>query len=971
MSQKRVRFISVLLILVGALTLAQPAIAFSAPELAAEVVNSNVDTKVVDTGVNVGIPKTDASLQEVLKDGAVPEDAVPKAAVPEDAVPKAAEPARSFPLWWLLPLLLVSAILQWLRRRSPKSTAPDAIHAPIQTEFTSEIAAVSEDAIAAVTSSDLSQGLEDQFLEEASPELTAPETADPETATPEPPLPEISFKQDFLDSLFRLGKSPETATSQDSYTALANLVRDRLLQLKTPEAQLRQGDRLVGEFSAEYMPGLHLASNLLSLDLTDSVRQAMQELNINLDDLLAQEEESGLGRGGLGRLMVCYLEALATAKVPAIGYGIRYEYGIFDQEISNGWQIEIADEWLRNGNPWEVERPELAVEVQFGGRTEAYTEAHIDGQERYRVRWVADETVRGVPYDTPIPGYKSSGVSLLRLWKAEAAENFSKVLYPSDTEFQGKQVRLKQQIFFVSCSLQDLIRMHLESDGMIATLPDRFALQLNDTDPLIAIAELMRLLVDEQNLAWDQAWQITQSCFAYTNHSLLPEALDYTQYALNLVGALLPRHLEIILEINDRFLEDVRSRFPEDEDRVQRMSLIDERGDRYVRMVYLACLGSHAVNGVSALNTAILQHLIVPDFYELYPEKFSTKTNGVSPRRFLALSNPRLSELITSKIGDRWITDLSQLSRLEEFADDAEFRSQWRQVKQAMKQELADTIRQSGTAVDVNSLFDVQAIEIHEHKRQHLNLLHIITLYNRIKANPRLELPSRTFIFSGKAAPDYSAAKLIVKLIHAIAEVVNADPDVQGRIKVVFLKDFTIQLSQKIYPATDLAEYISTAGTEACGIGNMITVMNGGLLIGTRDGSNLEIRDAIGTENFFQFGLTVNDILAQRSTYSPNEVYSTNPELKQAIDQIASGTFSNGDTELFQPLIHRMLNWDAHLLLADYASYIACQEQVSQIYADGDRWTRMSILSASRMGQFSADRAVQAYCQDTWGIVKR
>ncbi|HEY9626460.1 MAG TPA: glycogen/starch/alpha-glucan family phosphorylase [Coleofasciculaceae cyanobacterium] len=810
---------------------------------------------------------------------------------------------------------------------------------------------------------------EPEVAEPEATELVEPEVAEP-VAVAEPsaiaPFTVAALKSAFLDNLSRLqGKSLETATPQDCYLALAALICDRLLQFTTPEDHLKRGDRLVGEFSAEYMPGLHLAHNLLSLDISDSVAQAMRELNIDLDDLLEQEEEPGLGRGGLGRLMVCYLDALATAEVPAIGYGIRYEYGIFDQEISSGWQIEIADEWLRNGNPWEVERPEAAVQVQFGGRTEAY----MDAQNGYRVRWVADEVIQGIPYDTPIPGYKSSTVNFLRLWKAEAAENLSKVLYPSDMEFQGKLVRLKQQFFFVSCSLQDIIRMHLNTGASIETLPDRFALQLNDTDPLMAIVELMRLLIDEHDFSWEQAWHITQSCFAYTNHSLLPEALDYTQYTLHLVGSLLPRHLEIIFELNTRFLEEVRSRYPEDEARVQRLSLIDEAGDRYVRMVYLACLGSHAINGVSSLHTAILQHLILPDFYELYPEKFSSKTNGVSLRRFLALSNPRLADLITSKIGDRWIAQPDQLSNLEAFADDAEFRSAWGQVKQAMKQALADQIQQqNGLTIDVDSLFDVQAIEIHEHKRQHLNLLHIITLYNRIKANPHLEMPSRTFIFSGKVAPDYSTAKLIIKLIHAVAEVVNTDPAVQGRIKVVFLKDFTIQLSQKIYPATDLAEYISTAGTEACGIGNMITVMNGGLLIGTRDGSNLEIRDAIGTDHFFQFGLTVNDILAQRPSYEPRDVYNREPELKQAIDQIAGGYFSNGDTELFQPLVHLMLNWDAHLLLADYASYVACQEQVSQVYADRDRWIRMTILSAARMGKFSADFAVQEYCRDIWGI---
>ncbi|MFM7427998.1 MAG: glycogen/starch/alpha-glucan phosphorylase, partial [Elainella sp.] len=599
----------------------------------------------------------------------------------------------------------------------------------------------------------------------------------------EPELPRLGrgpVKQTLLDYLARQGKTPTTATVQETYQALATLLCDRLLNLQGPDP-LPAGTRLVGEISAEYLPGPHLENSLVNLGLLDETRRAVQELGLNWQQLLDQEEEPGLGRGGLGRLMVCYLDSLATANIPAIGYGIRYEYGIFDQEIQNGWQVEVTDTWLRNGNPWEVERPERSVLVPLGGTTEAY----IDDQDRYRVRWLPAESVEGIPYDTPVPGYQNQRVSLLRLWRAEAGD-LCKVLYPVDIELQGKALRLKQQFFLVSCALQDALRLHLEAGEPATTLAERFALQINDTDPTLAVAELMRLLVDEQGLPWDQAWQVTQATLAYTNHSLMPETLD-DLWAVDLVGHFLPRHLEIIYEINYRLLEAVKAKYPGDQPRLNRMSLIEEQGERHIRLNSLACVGCHAVNGVSDLHTDLLKHTILRDFYELYPEKFSSQTNGVSPRRFLLQANPEAATLITSRIGNGWITDLSQLIHLERYASDPVFSSEWLRIKQAAKRHLATHIlEQTGVEVNPNSLFDVQAMVMHEYKRQHLNLLHLLTLYNRIKANPNLDLVPRTVIFAGKAAPDYFTAKLMIKLIHAVAEVVNADPDVRGRLKVVF-----------------------------------------------------------------------------------------------------------------------------------------------------------------------------------------
>jgi glycogen phosphorylase len=799
-----------------------------------------------------------------------------------------------------------------------------------------------------------------------------------------------TLKRAFLDNLFYIqGKFPEIATLNDYYLALAYTVRDRLLHrwLNTNETYMKKGVKAVAYLSAEFLVGPHLGNNLLNLGIYELVQQAIEELGLDLDSLLEQEEEPGLGNGGLGRLAACYLNSLAALEIPAVGYGIRYEFGIFDQEIRNGWQIEITDQWLRYGNPWEIARIEWAVEVKLGGRTEAY----IDEQGRYRVRWIPDKVVKGVPYDTPILGYKTNTANTLRLWSAKATESFdfaafnigdhygavhqklfsenlSKVLYPNDEPFQGKQLRLEQQFFFVSCSLQDVIRLQFRKGQSLETLHEKFALQLNDTHPAIAVAELMRLLVDEHNMDWDRAWYITQNTFAYTNHTLLPEALEC--WPLSLFGSILPRHLEIIYEINRRFLDEVRAKYPDDGDRVRRVSLIDERGERYVRMAHLACVGSHAINGVAALHTELLKQQVLRDFYELYPEKFSNKTNGVTPRRFIVVSNPRLANFITRKIGDNWTEHLEELRKLEAFIDDAEFRRQWRQIKQSVKQDLAAYIeKQNGIVVNSDSLFDIQVKRIHEYKRQHLNILYIITLYNRIKAKPDIDITPRTFIFSGKAAPGYYMAKLIIKLINSVADVVNNDPDVRERIKVVFLQDLNVKLAQRIYPAADLSEQISLAGKEASGTGNMKFAMNGALTIGTLDGANIEIREEVGAENFFLFGLTTEEVYATISSgYNPWLYYQNNLELKTAIDCIASGYFSNGNPNLFKPLVDSLLNWDEYMLLADYQSYIDCQERVSQAYRDRDYWTRMSILNVARIGKFSSDRAIREYCQDIWKV---
>jgi len=797
-----------------------------------------------------------------------------------------------------------------------------------------------------------------------------------------------ALAQSFQDNLFfEQGRTLERATVNDLYMAMAHTVRDRLVERwsSTVSNYRAQDVRVVCYLSAEFLTGPHLANNLINLGIYDEAEQAMRSMGIDLNQLIEQEEEPGLGNGGLGRLASCFMDSLATLDIPAIGYGIRYEYGIFDQQIRDGWQVESTDKWLKFGNPWALERPEDAVEVKMGG----HTEVHTDAKGRSHVRWIPGRVVRGVPHDTPILGYHTNTANTMRLWAAQAVESFdfstfnsgdffgavadkvaseniSKILYPNDEGVQGKQLRLAQQFFFVSCSLQHILHIQISRNRPLTDLHRNFAIQMNDTHPAIAVAELMRLLVDEHGLDWDKAWHITQQTLSYTNHTLLPEALE--QWPRSLFGTLLPRHLEIVDEINVRHLDNVRKQYPGDEDRVRRLSLIDERGEKFVRMAHLASLGSHAINGVAALHTELLKSNVLRDFFEMTPEKFSNKTNGVTPRRWMVLSNPRLAKLLTARLGPGWVNDMDKLRRIEVLADNAEFREEWTAIKRHNKLRLGVFIQKHmGILIDPDSIYDVLVKRLHEYKRQHLQLLHIITLYKRIQKNPTAEIVPRTFLFGGKAAPGYRMAKLIIKLIHSVGEVVNMDPRVNERLKVVFLPDFSVKLGQRVYPAADLSEQISLAGKEASGTGNMKFAMNGALTIGTLDGANIEIREEVGEENFFLFGLTTPEVeKSKREGYRPRTFYESNDALREVLDSLLSGEFSRGDKLLFEPLVNSLLNQDEYMLLADYQSFIDCQDRVSEAYKDQEAWTRMSILNVARMGKFSSDRSIRDYCADIW-----
>ena len=799
-----------------------------------------------------------------------------------------------------------------------------------------------------------------------------------------------TLKQAVMDHLrYSVGRLPAVASAHDYYYALALAVRDRMQQrwMKTTQTYFDFNSKLACYLSAEFLMGPHLGNNLVNLNIEQAARTALAELGLDLDTIMACEEEPGLGNGGLGRLAACYLDSLATLQRPAIGYGIRYEFGIFDQEIRDGWQTEKTDKWLHYGNPWEIAKPYIAYYVQWGGHTEQYQ----DEQGRFRVRWVPFRMVKGTAYDTPIQGYGVSTCNTLRLWSAEAVESFdfqafntgdyyqavadklasetvTKVLYPNDEPEIGKRLRLGQQYFFVSCSLQDMLHILDLSGVPVENFAEHYAVQLNDTHPSIGVAELMRLLIDERELDWDKAWAMTVQAFAYTNHTLLPEALE--TWPLPIFAQFLPRHLEIIYEINRRFLDEVRARFPGDEARVVRMSLIDEKGDKSVRMAHLATVGSHAINGVAALHSDLLKASVLKDFYEMWPERFSNKTNGVTPRRFLALSNPGLRALLNETLGEQWPAALGQLRQLEAKADDAAFRQKWRAVKQSNKKRLADYVCAcTGIEIDPDWLFDIQVKRIHEYKRQHLNVLHIITLYHRLKENPGMVIPPRAFIFGGKAAPGYFMAKRIIKLINAVAGTVNADPDVNTRLKVAFVPNFNVQNAQLIYPAADLSEQISTAGKEASGTGNMKFMLNGALTIGTLDGANVEMREEAGAENFFLFGLTVGEVeQIKRKGYRPADYVAGNAELCAVLELISSGHFSEGDPEVFRPIVDNLTSADPFLVLADYAAYIACQEQVSDAWQDAENWTRMSILNTARSGKFSSDRAIKEYCEEIWNV---
>ena len=797
--------------------------------------------------------------------------------------------------------------------------------------------------------------------------------------------------QSVLDNLaFALGRLPSLATPHDWYVALAYSVRDRLLErwLLSIQTWRRREVKVACYLSAEFLIGPQLGNSLLALGIEDSARAAMRNLGQDLDQLMELEEEPGLGNGGLGRLAACYMDSLATLEVPAVGYGIRYEFGIFDQEIRAGWQNEITDKWLQRGNPWEIVRADVNYYVNFGGRTEQ----HQDESGRLQVTWLPGHRLKGVACDMPVPGYRVNTCNTLRLWKSEAVESFdfqdfnsgdyygavqekilsetlSKVLYPNDEPEVGKRLRLAQQYFFVSCSLQDMLRLLDAKGEPIAHFPDLFAVQLNDTHPSVAVAELMRLLLDERGLDWDTSWDITCRTLAYTNHTLLPEALE--TWSLPLFQNLLPRPLDIIFEINRRFLEQVRAQHAGDEALAARLSIIDERGEQHVRMAHLATVGSHAVNGVAELHSRLLKETVLGDFAQLWPEKFCNVTNGVTPRRFMRLGNPGLSRLLDATVGEDWVRDLSQLQGLEAFAADAAFQEQWLRAKRHNKQILAQKLAQrTGVVLNPDALFDIQVKRIHEYKRQHLNLLHVITLYHRLRQNPQLDIAPRCVIFGGKAAPGYRMAKLIIRLINGVAAAVNADPVVAGRLQVAFFPDFNVKNAHAIYPAADLSEQISTAGKEASGTGNMKFTLNGALTIGTLDGANVEIRAAVGADNFFLFGLAAEEVAQRRAAgYHPRDVVAQDEELRAVLDLIDSGIFADGDVGLYQPLLDHLLDQDDYFLLADYRSYLNAQAEVERAWSERERWNRMSILNVARAGRFSSDRAIAEYCAHIWNVL--
>ena len=836
----------------------------------------------------------------------------------------------------------------------------------------------------------------------ASPLETNRATAVPESAIPEPasygdPQRNGLTANDLFDAItehlfFTLGQRASGASRHALYMALSYAVRDRLMtrHLATKDALRQEPSKVVAYLSAEFLIGPQLGNNLLMLGLRDAASEALARFGVtDIEEILEEEEEPGLGNGGLGRLAACFLESLASLEIPATGYGIRYEFGIFDQLIDNGWQVEITDKWLKGGWPWEIVQLEQSCRVGFGGHLTSYR----DTAGRVHRRWHPQQVVVGIPHDVLVQGYRVNSCGRLRLWRSEAAEAFdfhafdhgdhsraveekvssetlSKVLYPNDGSAAGKRLRLQQQFFFVSCSLQDMLRT-LDQRGLpVEAFADHWAVQLNDTHPAIAVPELMRLLMDERQLGWDGAWGITTRAIAYTNHTLLPEALE--RWDLDLFGALLPRHLEIIFEINARFLQQVRLKWPGDTEVLRRLSIIDERDGRAVRMAHLATVAAHHVNGVAALHSQLVQSELMPDFARLFPERFTNVTNGVTPRRWLALANPPLNRLLKQQLGQGWPGRVEAFSNLEPLAQDPGFLEQWAACKLDCKRRLAAIIdRQSGLLVDPTSLFDVQVKRIHEYKRQHLNALQVITQYLRIKRGDTTGLAPRTVIFGGKAAPGYYMAKLIIRFINGIAEVVNRDPACRGWLKVVFLADYNVKLGEKVYPAADLSEQISTAGLEASGTGNMKFSLNGALTIGTLDGANVEIRDRVGADNFFLFGRTSEEIAALRQHYCPWELLGGLPLLEEALELVERGYFSDGDADLFKPLVQNVVGRDPYFLLADFADYLAAQGRVAQAWRDQQHWQRMSVLNTARSGFFSSDRSIQEYAERIWAVQPR
>ena len=812
------------------------------------------------------------------------------------------------------------------------------------------------------------------------PDLQAPiQIEDDRTGMDVPVL-----RRAFLDNLISLqGKTRKTATKRDLFYALAYTVRDRLFArwITTQQTYYDVDPKRVYYLSAEFLVGRSLANNLLNLGIYDKAKEALAELGFDIHDLLEEEADAGLGNGGLGRLAACFLDSMATLELPGVGYGLRYEFGIFRQEINReGAQIEHPDDWLRFGNPWEIARPEYAVPVHFGG----YTQSLPDGRGGFRVVWHPAEAMLGMPYDTPVSGYHNDTVNTMRLWSARAShefdletfnagdytsavqtktasENISKVLYPLDTSPQGKELRLRQQYFFVSCSIHDILRRYLRTHETLDRLPEKAAIQLNDTHPAIAIPELMRLLVDEHRLQWDHAFDITRRVCSYTNHTILSEALE--RWPVALFERLLPRHLEIIYEINARFLRDVRATGASG-DHLGKLSIIEEGPTKAVRMAHLAVVGSHRTNGVAALHSRLLREDLFSDFYAMWPERFGNVTNGVTPRRWIAEANPALTALITERIGPRWLTHLEELVKLEPHADDPAFRARFRAIKLDNKRALARMVAaETNVGLDPGMMFDVQVKRLHEYKRQLLNAIHIIDLWRRISRDPAEAIVPRAFIFGAKAAPGYAIAKNVIRLINGVANVVNADPRTSPYLRVVFVPNYRVSSAQVIIPAADVSEQISTAGYEASGTGNMKLSLNGALTIGTLDGANVEIREEVGDENFFLFGLTVEEVRERRRMgYRPRDVVAADPGLAHVIDLIGAGRFGDG----MEPLVESLLGDDRYLVCADYAAYVDCHRRVATAYLDQETWSKKAILNVARLGKFSSDRSIDEYAREIW-----
>lgn len=798
------------------------------------------------------------------------------------------------------------------------------------------------------------------------------------------------LEQSVLEHLFyTCGKDLRSATPLDVYRAISHATRDRLVHrwLQSKRTYFHHEAKRVCYLSAEFLIGRALAQNLLNLGIYHLAETSLDHRGLTLKDILEEELDPGLGNGGLGRLAACFMESLATLQYPAYGYGIRYEFGIFDQEIANGWQVERGDDWLRRGNPWEVPRHELSVGVNFYGRVEA--RVHADGTKS--MHWVDTQTVIGVPYDTPILGYKNNTVNTLRLWSAKASKEFnfsvfndgdyrraveekalsesiSKVLYPNDESAEGKELRLKQQYFFVACSIADIIRRHKKRFDTLDNLPDQIAIQLNDTHPAIAVAELMRVLIDEESIAWEKAWELTKAATGFTNHTLLPEALE--KWPVPMFERLLPRILQIIYEINRRFLLEVHVKWPNDDERKRRLSIIEEGPVKHVRMAHLAVVGSHSVNGVAELHSELVCTQLMPDFHDMWPQRFNNKTNGVTPRRWLLQCNPDLSQALTERISDGWVRDLSKLSKILQYKDDPEFRAEIRAIKRKNKERLAKVIEsRHGFRPNLDSIFDVQVKRLHEYKRQLLNCLHIIALYQDMKENPESDRAPRTFIFGGKAAPGYMMAKLHIKLINDVADIINHDPAIRDRIKVVFLSNYNVSLAEIIIPGADISEQISMAGKEASGTGNMKFAMNGALTVGTLDGANIEIREEVGAENFFLFGLKADEVRGLKSSgYNPNHYIERSPRLRRALDLIASGFFSPDDPSRFQPVVNELRNLDTYMLCADFDDYFRAQFEVDQCYRAPENWTSKVIENLGNIGKFSSDRTIEQYCKEIWNL---